>query len=154
MKSPTWQFIHENLRDGEDIEILSLKRNADGTLAETGHYVTLTGLTWIDADGDLQIDQDENAMLAFVDPAGGPLEPGTGPRGAFKQRALFQQVKDGPLIWRGRTGLEFEIVTIVKESPAEDLPAPGTGVLLGTGLAALGVWRRRRSSTRHASISR
>jgi hypothetical protein len=120
---PTWQFIYNELYDCEDVEILI---NWNGG----GHFLTLTGFVWND-DGDGVIQQEEGAVMKYIDPATGD----TGESG----------------IWNVAVNSHYELMTdyetgaivtmAVSESP---IPEPATIVLVAMGLAgAIGYLRKR-----------
>lgn len=112
-EDPTWQFLEENLKAGEDIELLVQRFNPDGTAA-VSHYVTLTNLKWIDQDMDGVIDQDENATIGSVNPAGG----------VFMERPVYQKQPGGSLFTTSKSKQEFQITVAVKESPKDKSPTP------------------------------
>jgi hypothetical protein len=60
--TPQWNFIYQQLTNDANVQIL-LTYNAGG-----GHFVTVNGLNWNDADGDGVIDSSEGAQLSFVNP--------------------------------------------------------------------------------------
>ena len=58
---PTWEFLYESLTDGAAVNIL--------LIADTfGHYLTMYGFHWNDADDDGIIDYKEDAWIHLVDP--------------------------------------------------------------------------------------
>jgi len=67
---PTWQFIFDELKKGQDIEILVGFYDDTGA-RNGGHYVTVTGFSFEDADGDGDIGAAELATLYYVDPDDG-----------------------------------------------------------------------------------
>lgn len=126
--NPSWSFIYQELVKHADVEIALFWGAGD----ENQHMVTATGLSFNDANGDLQIQQSENATLYYID-------PNTGQAGT-KQ------------IWMNDNGfLETDYVTgscikmAVSESP---VPLPSTLLLFGSGFLGLLGLRRRQSRSR------
>jgi hypothetical protein len=114
--NPTWEFIYENLVACEDVEVLL----SAGTLPS--HYITLTGLQWLDSGNPGVVDNGE-ATLFFIDPDGGAAETVS--------------------IWQNTTlnalqvhynGNDMFITMAVKES----IPEPATLSLLALGLLTIG----------------
>ena len=65
---PTWTFVYEGLLDGADVEVLlSFAGYPDGY----GHWVTVNGFHWDDANDNGVIEQTEEALIDFVDSLGG-----------------------------------------------------------------------------------
>ena len=64
---PEWDFIYNGLDSGSAVTILVMWPGG-------GHYLTLNGLHWNDADGNGVVEQTENATLDYMDPWTG--EPG------------------------------------------------------------------------------
>ncbi len=73
---PTWQFLYDELVACEDVEILIVDEG-------WGHYLTVTGFVWNDANGDGVVDAAEGAIIHYIDPATGL--PGTS---AIRQTGL------------------------------------------------------------------
>jgi hypothetical protein len=120
---PTWQFLYDELVACEDVEILIVDEG-------WGHYLTVTGFVWNDANGDGVVDAAEGAIIHYIDPATGL--PGTS---AIRQTGLDQQL----LVSYG-TIPNAQLIMTVKESAPE--PATVTFLALG-GLALLRRKRRR-----------
>ena len=58
---PTWEFLYESLVDGAALNFL--------LIADTfGHYLTMNGFHWNDANDDGLIDYKEDAWITFMDP--------------------------------------------------------------------------------------
>ncbi len=126
---PDAVFLALELAACEDVEILIV----DG---DWGHYLTVTGIQWIDANNDGLINAGaagEPAFLHYIDPLTGlpPLAPA--PIGG-------QNVVGDPV--RVSYGLfpQAELVMTVSESP---IPEPATMTLLAIGAVVL-VRRRKR----------
>ena len=136
---PTPQFFSENLKSGEDIEVLITQD--DGVKLTFGHFVTLYALRWIDQDMSGNINAaDGMASLSYLDPSKAPSDQ--------EQTRELRQRADGRLFLIGANGQEYDIRFAVKESPMDKnrAPAPGTLILLITGLGALAAaWAWRRS---------
>jgi hypothetical protein len=117
---PTWQFLYNELKDGEDIEILITDGN-------WGHYLTVTGFSWNDADGDKTVDANEGATIFYIDPAGNATNS-----------PISQQVLGGQLFVSYPNFNNASLVMAVSES----VPEPATLSLLALG--GLAMIRRRR----------
>jgi hypothetical protein len=112
-----------------------------------GHYVTVTGLTWFDKDGDGTIgDGDGKVFLSFVDPSA-PAD------GMDKTFVLSQRLNGLLYITSPATQLEYDVRFAVSESPLEScpgtlvcsaVPEPGSLLFLATGLCGVFTWRARK----------
>ena len=120
---PDGIFLYNELNDCEDVEILIVD-------LPWGHYLTVTGLSWVDANSDGLIQGGENAKVFYIDPVtglpgfsniGGQVNPGDP---IFVAYGVFQNA---------------QLVMTVSESP---IPEPASAMLLVIGLPAL-IWRRR-----------
>jgi hypothetical protein len=120
--SPTFGFLYAELIGRADVEILI---NGD-----FNHYLTLTSLHWNDADNDLIIDMDENAMMDFVDPD----------TGMFGMAEIFA---NGDFIGTNYGGGLSNVVVAVSE---DSIPEPSTVALVGVGFGATLLRRRNRVS--------
>lgn len=127
----TWKWVTDTLADGVDVELLV----SDGTLS---HYVTLTGYTWNDTNGNGKVDDGE-ATVSIIDPG-----DGTASHHALKVDA------NG-----GMTLTDYDLdpntaavppVTISdgfseKLAPSP-VPEPGSGLLLTAGALVIAWYRR------------
>lgn len=119
----TWQWLYEQVRHGEDIELL-ISQDIGGSHID--HYVTLTEFKWTDADKDGTIDAAEGGSLGFVDAADGK----------WKSTKMFEA--DGRIrlsdfkLDETSNGAVY-IWGAVKESPTP-IPEPATWGLLAAGL--------------------
>lgn len=122
---PDGIFLYNELNDCEDVEILIVD-------AAWGHYLTVTGLNWVDANGDGLIQGGENAQVFYIDPCTG--QPGVSAIGG-------QNVPGDPV--RVNYGLfaNAELVMTVSES----IPEPATMALLAMGGLAALIRRRRKA---------
>lgn len=125
--SPTYNFITSELISCEDVEILINWTDPEEGLK--GHFLTVTGFHWIDADGDLIVDLVEGAMIDYID-------PGTG---LWAQSPIWQVGNPANPLDVLYGGNQTQVTMAVAESP---VPEPGSLLLLGLGTLA---WRRRRS---------
>jgi len=122
---PTWQFLYRQLVSCEDVEILIVGE-------DFGHFLTVTGLVWTDADTDGMIDFVEGGMIHYIDPV-------TGAAGASQiwQAGVGTQLIVDYLSIGGDL-IRTDIIMTVSES----VPEPCTmGLLAFSGLVLL---RRRR----------
>jgi hypothetical protein len=120
---PTWQFLFNELSACEDVEILIVD-------SDWGHFLTATGLTWNDANGDSVIDPGEGAIIYYIDPA----------TGLASSSPIFQNGPNQQLFVGYGIYENAQLVMTVKESAPE--PATITFLALG-GLALLRRKRRR-----------
>jgi hypothetical protein len=118
--TPTWEFLLQDLQAHDAIDIL-LTYHAGG-----GHYVTVNGLTWNDADADDIIDSTENARLYFMNPW----------TGQEANAHLWQTSRNGTL----ETDYSSSWVSTIF---AATVPEPATLLLLACGGMAL--MRRKRN---------
>lgn len=130
---PTWDFIYNELRACEDVEIGFAWDPGSG-----GHVVTATSFSFDDTDNDLFIDPNETALLDFIDPWGGvEIPPSRLTMGA--DGYLYLSYVGGGA-GRGATG---RIIMVAAESP---IPEPATIIVWGLlGMLAAGfLYRRQR----------
>jgi hypothetical protein len=126
---PTFNWLFNELSDGEDIELLvgfySLNPDTGLLKRDGGHYVTLYGISSATNDG--------NGSISFVDPADGTNEsPGTflAPDGSIRTTDYLSGTST---------------VTIVEAAVSESpVPEPATFGVLGSGVLAVWVVRRRK----------
>jgi hypothetical protein len=114
---PEWDFIYGGLTSAGSVSILV-------SWTAGGHYLTLNGFHWNDANDNGVIDRAENATLDFMDPWGG--EPGAA-------NVWFQ---GGHLRTNYVSGSSIYAAFV-----AVPIPEPATGVL--TLLSGL-IWLRKR----------
>lgn len=122
-QSPTWRFIYDELTAGEDIEILLSAWSNDW-----GHYVTVTSLNFDDTNNDGVMQQNENATIDYIDPWTGL--PGVS--------SIWDPGRADGLLNVGYSDGAWMSVAVT-----ESVPEPGTLLLSGLALTALGVVRRR-----------
>lgn len=129
-QTPTLPFLLSQLQQGEDVEIGILPGPNAGPNA-IGHALTLTGLTWNDANNNGVFDGGDMLTLNTVDP-GNPtvntpltLNPGN------------------PMTISGPNYNGYSLVLAYAESP---VPEPSSLILLSVGAASLAGygWRRRK----------
>jgi len=126
---PTLAFLAQELSHGEDVEVFMFNSNGGcggATDPTCNHYITLTGITYNDANN--------TGTFSFVDPLGGGrgTKNITGLSGGFIQTDY-------------QLGNVFTlIVHAVSESP---VPEPSTLLLLGSGLVMWAIWRRKRCTS-------
>jgi hypothetical protein len=118
--APTIGFLSTELHDKEDVEILL--RFPDNT----GHYVTVTHLTW---DTDKQV-----GTLDFIDPDQGMARPGTLSQSGTSPLQLKYTGADN-------TEQNGTIFAAISESPS---PEPETLLTVGAGLSICAAYRIRR----------
>jgi hypothetical protein len=139
--TPTWQFLYDQLRLGQDVEV---GFNWLGT-GGGGHWVTATSLSFIDANSNGTIDNGETATMDFVDPWGGVHLVGDLSMGGPGNNYLVVAYTGGAAgagndpLNPGHAGSGY-IDIIVAESK---VPEPATLGLLGGAVGALMLRRRR-----------
>jgi hypothetical protein len=122
---PTWQFIYEELHHCEDVEILI-------NWADGGHYLTLTGFSFDDLDGDgiIEPDDGETATIKYIDPCNGlPGQSAIWNVAVDSQYELMTDYESGAYVWM---------------AVSESIPEPMTIAMVGMALVGLaGVVRKR-----------
>lgn len=110
--APTWQFLHDELQAGEDVEIVV-------TCEEFGHCLTLTSFHWEDDDEDGFIDQTETAWIDYIDPWGG--------------------IPGQSNVWEsgGMLETDYGLSAYITMALSESIPEPATLALLGLALVML-----------------
>lgn len=144
---PTWQFIFEELKHCEDVEIGITWWDEETQKFEDGHWITATGFSFEDLedpdspDGNGIIDDGESASLNFIDPWGGvPISDGVlsmCDKDDYKAYLSLSYTNvDGETAWG--------IIDIVV---SESVPEPS--VLVGlAGMACIGLVIRARRKRR------
>ncbi|HEV8532929.1 MAG TPA: hypothetical protein VGT00_16020 [Methylomirabilota bacterium] len=148
---PTFAFLLNELRHGEDVEITLGYFGAITQGRIGGHALTLTGLKWTDDDMNGNVDFGE-ATMTFIDPATG--QPGTKMIyfTFFNGGYLGTDYGMGGNVNCGNPPAPCRIQAIIIEAAVSEspvLPAPATLLMLASGLAGLGLrcgtrWLRQR----------
>ena len=130
---PSLAFLLQELQHGEDVEILVSYHDAQGYKDAQGnffggHYLTMTGLMWTDADDSGGLNAGDALKLNFID----PLTGAPGSANAFANGFGFDTDYGGGA----------SISAIVSESP---VPEPETLALLLVGLLGLAGLKARRA---------
>ena len=115
-KAPDWQFLFGEIEAGNDVQVFL---NWSGS----GHCVSVTGISWLDADNDQIMELSEGATISFVDPWDG----------LDKTRAIWQTGLGGEIDidYAGHTGAYISAAMSVAV-----VPEPSTLVLLAAGALA------------------
>jgi PEP-CTERM motif len=136
-EDPPWQFLWNEVSHMEDVELLFGFYDQNSNRLG-GHYVTLTKFWWEDTNMDDHIDE-QNAMIAIVDPADGTLKM----QSVEESGAPFLYTDYGVGLSIENTEIAFtRIEYAVSESP---VPEPATIVLSSLGLFGIVGFMRRRS---------
>ena len=148
---PTFDFLLNGLRHGEDVEITLGYFGAITQGRIGGHVLTLTGLKWTDEDMNGNVNFGE-ATMTFIDPATG--QPGTKLIyfTFFNGGYLGTDYGMGGSVTCGNPPAPCRIQAIIIEAAVSEspvLPAPATLLMLASGLAGLGLrcgtrWLRQR----------
>jgi hypothetical protein len=135
---PTFAFLLAQLQAGEDTELFVSYHDANGYQIPGmpgkfygGHYVTMTGLVWNDANSNGMLDAGDTLTLNFIDPATGAAGSATGSLDAFGFDTNYGA---------GGAVTGASISGIVSESP---VPEPATYLIMTAGLIGLALVRRR-----------
>jgi hypothetical protein len=128
---PTWQFLYNELRGEEDVELL-IGFYDEQNERIGGHYVTLTTFHLDDGNNDGLIDQDEGAFIEFIDPFGGLLG-----------MADIFQVLVGGLIGISSYFIAGDVTLALIEAAVKESPIPEPGLVLLFGAGAFWLARRR-----------
>ncbi|MHC4673312.1 MAG: PEP-CTERM sorting domain-containing protein [Planctomycetota bacterium] len=119
--SPTWQFITSELQSCADLEILvNWTEVPEGS---KGHFMTVTGFHWIDANNNLAVDQAEGATIDYIDPQ----------TGAWTTNIPIWQLGPGGILDVGLTPQIQAQVTMAMSQ----IPEPATLGLLALGCLIL-----------------
>lgn len=124
---PTWQFLWDQLRQGQDVEV-GFTWNG----MSEGHWVTADSFHFNDANDNMIIDAGEVAQMDFVDPWGGIQL--TGSLAMDLENHMVLTYVGGA----AGVGASGTINIIVAESPE-----PTSLALMGLGALVLCVWRRK-----------
>jgi hypothetical protein len=124
--NPTVNFLLQELQAGEDVEL------GIYPLDNIGHALTLTGLTWIDADGLGTFNIGDTLTLNTIDPAN-PLV-----------NTVLMLTPGNPMTISGGPYDSYVLEVALAESVPE--PATVSLLLLGAGALLGGLRLRRRSS--------
>jgi hypothetical protein len=127
--NPTVNFLLKELQANEDVELGIYPDKSD----VIGHALTLTGLTWIDADNSKTFDLGDTLTLDIMDPAN--------PMG---NTPLLLKPGD-PMTISGGPYNNYVLEVALSESPVPE-PATASLLLLGVGALLGGLRLRRRSS--------
>ncbi len=119
--NPTVNFLVQQLKAGEDIEI---------GISAPGHVLTLTGLTWNDANNNGVFDAGDTLTLNTIDPA----NPGA--------NTTLTLSPGNPMTITGGTYNGLVLDAALAESP---VPEPATIALIAVGGLAL-LTRRRKAA--------
>ena len=107
--NPTVFFLLNQLQQGEDVEL-----GIDPSAAGVGHVLTLTGLTWNDANNNLTFDAGDTLTLNTIDPANpgvntpltlSPGNPMTISGGAYNTYLLTGALAESPVPEPAAVGL-------------------------------------------------
>ena len=125
--NPNVPLLAAELTDHEDVELLIGFYNSQGSRTG-GHYITVTGLSWTDANHNNIVDLSDAATIAFIDPG----------NGSNTVSSLFQASPDALFQMGYGGGAKIEIGFSV--SP---IPEPSTWLLFVSGLFVLVSLKKR-----------
>lgn len=129
---PSWQYLFDQLEMGQDVEVLIGYYDDNGR--HGGHYLTVTGFSFGDTNGDGLIDDDESARLFFIDPTDGAAHNGN-----------LDMKNDFLNLLNYSKDFDTYIEATVAESPVPEPPS-----LLVFAVALVGVWQSRKHKFRTA----
>jgi hypothetical protein len=133
--NPNWEFIAAALTDGASMEAL-LSWNAS-----SGHYVTLTGFHWNDANFDGIIEPYEYATIDIIEPYSGSLLAGT--------YHLWEDFSGGMPRLATDYNQDSPWLSMVMAAGPTNVPEPSTIALGISGTIAL-AFRRMRSGRKES----
>ena len=121
--SPIWQWLWQELLDGEDVEI-----GIDiGT--SIGHALTLTSMSFNDLDGDLQWDPNETRNIDYLD----PNNPSMLFTGAVQQNLVGGRLQ----FWWNNGGANPNGWATIDLAYSESIPEPAALSVLVLGVVAM-----------------
>lgn len=132
---PIWQFLVDELKAGEDVELSIGLYDAAGKRIG-GHAVTLTRFKWTDTNMDNVIGLREGAQIFFIDPSDGVNKSA----GIFNVGSTIETDFLSGEQFLNQTVASGRIELAVSESP---IPEPDVILLLLTGLLGLLANRQR-----------
>jgi hypothetical protein len=126
--NPTGEYLYSMLSMGQDVEIGIWP---SGTYENyIGHMLTLTGVSWNDANNNNIYDGADTFFISVIDPNLGVFKPN------------IQVFLNNNVMWFSYNGNPYDIRLDVAEST---VPEPSTCALLCLGLGLLGYARKRMS---------
>jgi hypothetical protein len=126
---PDFNWFFDELTAGQDIEVLVGFYNNLGQRIG-GHYITLNGISWTDANDDDVVDDGE-ATIDFIDPSGG----------VDRNQSFYKYTGQNYYATNYNVGGNV-VATVVEWGVAESpVPEPGTVIVM---LSGLGLFAARR----------